>query len=179
MIERMPTLFTVYSTTSRKPIPQCKTNQIEAGSKDVTIWARVQITAPENYRCASSTKILLIENEKNHLQDRKSTFIMLHSSNIVLSGHAFAKAPWQIKNELHICGTKLLEQGLCHNTRFDTVSPLKVKEVTTSFQLKKTIHHVFTSHHETQHRPSVNTAKAYRPYLRISDLRLQALKGPM
>jgi hypothetical protein len=28
--------------------------------------------------------------------------IILHSSNIILNAHAFAKAVWQVKNELHI-----------------------------------------------------------------------------
>lgn len=51
------------------------------------------------------------EYEKNHLQDRTSTFIMLHSSNIILSAHAFAKALWQVENELHSRGAKLLNRS--------------------------------------------------------------------
>jgi hypothetical protein len=40
-----------------------------------------------------------------------SNLITLHSFNIILSAHTFAKALWQVKNELHIKDTIFLNRG--------------------------------------------------------------------
>jgi prophage tail gpP-like protein len=40
-----------------------------------------------------------------------STLITLHRFNIILSTHMFAKALWQVKNELHIKDTIFLNRG--------------------------------------------------------------------
>lgn len=71
---------------------------------------------------------MLVEKDKNHLQDREGTFIMFHCFNIILSAYAFTKALWKVENELHMCRARLLTEILLKISVRSSKS-LEVKEV--------------------------------------------------